>query len=62
MLNVVRFGWRKEPDKELASQKEWLQVDMVYWACRSRHIATTIRASREPAQRISPDTANGYLR
>jgi hypothetical protein len=26
--DVVRFGWRKDPDKELAAQKEWLQVDM----------------------------------
>jgi hypothetical protein len=26
--DVVRFGWRKDPDKELATQKEWLQVDM----------------------------------
>ncbi len=26
--DVVRFGWQKEPDKELASQKEWLQVDV----------------------------------
>jgi hypothetical protein len=25
---VVRFGWRKDPDKDLATQKEWLQVDM----------------------------------
>ena len=26
--DVIRFGWRKDPDKELATQKEWLQVDM----------------------------------
>jgi hypothetical protein len=26
--DVVRFGWRKDPDKDLAAQKEWLQVDM----------------------------------
>jgi hypothetical protein len=26
--DVVRFGWRKDPDKEHATQKEWLQVDM----------------------------------
>ena len=26
--DVVRFGWRKDPDKELATQKEWLQVDI----------------------------------
>ena len=26
--DVVRFGWQKEPDKEHASQKEWLQVDV----------------------------------
>lgn len=26
--DVVRFGWRKEPDDKLASQKEWLQVDV----------------------------------
>jgi hypothetical protein len=26
--DVVRFGWQKEADKELAAQKEWLQVDM----------------------------------
>lgn len=25
--DVVRFGWRKEPDATLATQKEWLQVD-----------------------------------
>jgi hypothetical protein len=26
--DVIRFGWRKDPDSELATQKEWLQVDM----------------------------------
>jgi hypothetical protein len=26
--DVVRFGWQREPDRELADQKEWLQVDM----------------------------------
>jgi hypothetical protein len=26
--DVVRFGWRKNPDKELATQKEWFQADM----------------------------------
>jgi hypothetical protein len=26
--DVVRFGWRKDPDRELATQKEWLRVDM----------------------------------
>jgi hypothetical protein len=26
--DVVRFGWRREPDEKLAAQKEWLQVDM----------------------------------
>lgn len=25
--DVVRFGWRREPDATLATQKEWLQVD-----------------------------------
>jgi hypothetical protein len=26
--DVIRFGWRKDPDPELATQKEWLQVDL----------------------------------
>jgi len=26
--DVIRFGWRRDPDSELATQKEWLQVDL----------------------------------
>lgn len=44
--DAVRFGWRKDPDKELASQKEWLQVDMT--------TNTVLRdISRQPIDRLT---------
>ena len=44
--DVVRFGWRKDPDKELAPQKEWLQVDMA--------TGTVVRdISRQPVDRLT---------
>jgi hypothetical protein len=44
--DVVRFGWRKDPNRELASQKEWLQVDIATGA-----VVQDI--SRQPLDRLA---------
>jgi hypothetical protein len=49
--DVVRFGWRKEPGKELSAQKEWLQVDMATGL-------VTRDISRQPFERLTSQLEN----
>lgn len=50
--DVVRFGWRKEPDATLATQKEWLQVD-------ARTGAVVRDISRQPLDQLNDALRQG---
>jgi hypothetical protein len=53
--DVVRFGWRVDPNEELATQKEWLQVDLA--------TNTVVRdISRQPLESLISDLASTSLR
>lgn len=50
--DVVRFGWKKEPDATLATQKEWLQVD-------ARNGAVVRDISRQPLDQLNDALRTG---
>lgn len=59
--DVVRFGWRADPNEQLAAQKEWLLVDQATGNVVSEISRQPLASLRQEIARRSPQSLTPYV-